>query len=55
MTEVPGYYYWVGSGPSDKHDETPYPGWHDPAFHTNDDALPIASNLLIQSVLEAQK
>ena len=55
MTEVPGYYYWVGSGPADKHDQTPYPGWHDPAFHTNDDALPIASNLLIQSVLEAQK
>ncbi len=55
LKETPGYYYWLGSGRVDDTDETEYPGWHDPAFHTNDAALPIAANLLIQSVLEAQK
>ena len=55
MKKVPGYYYWVGSGPFDSDDPSVYPMWHDPAFHTNDTALPIASMLLIRSVLEAQK
>lgn len=55
LQETPGYYYWLGSGRFDEKDQTEYPGWHDPAFHTNDAALPVAATLLIQSVLEAQK
>ena len=54
MQEVPSYYYWVGSGPADPK-ETPWPGWHDPAFHTDDAGIAVASKLLVESVREAQK
>lgn len=55
MQEVPSYYYWVGSGPTNPHYMIDYPGWHDSAFHTNDEGIAVAAKLLINSVLEAQK
>jgi hippurate hydrolase len=48
--QIPSFFYWVGTGFADREN----PEWHSPNFHTNDDALPIASALLAQSVLSAQ-
>lgn len=48
-TEVPSFFYWLGSG---------FPGrenapWHNPEFCTNDAALPLGAALLARSALLA--
>lgn len=51
MEEVPGYFYWLGSGDEE---DTVY-SWHNSRFHTNDDTLKDGAALLAQSVISAQE
>lgn len=47
--DVPGFFYWLGSGYPDRENA----GWHSPSFRTDDAALPLGAALLAQSALVA--
>lgn len=49
MQKVPSFFYWIGNR---KPEDTCY-SWHNTKFHTDDDALKIASAVMAQSVIEA--
>lgn len=46
---IPAFFYWLGSGYPDRVNAP----WHSPGFETDDDALPLGSELLARSALTA--
>ncbi len=47
MEHVPSYLYWVGSGTEGEE----LSAWHNPGFHTNDAALPVAAGVYASSAV----
>lgn len=51
MQKVPAFFYWIGNR---KSGDTCY-SWHNTKFHADNDALKIASAVMAQSVIEANR
>ena len=51
MDKIPSYLYWVGSGTAGE----PLHAWHNPKFHANDTALPVAAAVYASSAVTANQ
>ena len=51
MDRIPSYLYWVGSGTEGE----PLYAWHNPRFHANDTALPVAAAVYASSAVTANQ